>query len=150
MNKSRAVLIRIFVALPLLMLSHVSALAQGTTAAEPRLVLKGYDAVAYFTEQRPVKGAADYRADWDGARYHFATARNRDAFTANPDRYAPQFSGLCATALSMGKKVEADPALWKIIDGKLYVFSAPKGMAMVEKDPTLLTRSSQNWQAKPK
>ena len=121
--------------------------AQGVHTPSPRVSLKGYDTVAYFTEHKPVKGAPEFRHDWDGARYYFVSARNRDAFAADPDRYAPQFSGLCAASLSTGKIVEADPTLWKIIDGKLYVFGKVVGIDMAEKDPALLKRSRQNWQA---
>jgi len=61
---------------------------------------------------------------WNEARYLFANARNRATFAAAPDKYAPQFAGLCATGLAFGQKVEADPQAWKIVDGKLYLFSS--------------------------
>ncbi len=124
-----------------------AASAQGTGSPEPRVVLKGYDPVAYFTEQRPVKGSSEYRQDYDGVRYHFSSAKNRDTFATDPDRYAPQFAGLCAAALSMGNTYEADPTAWKIVDGKLYVFRSQKGLEMAEKDPTVLTRARENWRA---
>lgn len=136
----------IALALSLLVLPGAAS-AQGTGNLEPRVVLKGYDAVAYFTEQKPVKGTPEYRQDFDGARYHFSSARHRDAFAADPDRYAPQFAGLCAAALSMGNTYEADPTAWKIVDGKLYVFRSQKGLEMAEKDPTILARSRENWRA---
>lgn len=111
------------------------------SAAQPRVVLKGYDPVAYFTESRPVKGAPQHGLEFDGERYHFASAANRATFHADPDRYAPQFAGMCAVGVSMGKAVEADPTVWKIVDGKLYVFSSSRGLAAYEKNPALLDKA---------
>src|SRR5215467_14533022 len=42
--------------------------------------LKGYDPVAYFKEGRPVKGRNEFRHDWMGAKWYFASAANRDEF----------------------------------------------------------------------
>ena len=125
-------------------------IALSASAEEPRLALKGYDPVAYFSAGKPVKGAPDFRADWDGARYQFANAKHRDTFTANPDRYVPQFKGLCAAGMAYGKQVEADPTVWKIVDGKLYVFGGPNRLEMQEKDPGLLDRAHKNWRAAPR
>lgn len=133
-----------FLALAANLLTASAAFAQA--ANEPRVVLKGYDPVAYFTEQRPVKGAPELRQDWDGARYYFASARNRAAFNADPDRYTPQFGSFCAASMEKGKRIEADPTIWKIVDGKLYVFGALKGREIAEKDPGILARSREAWQ----
>ena len=116
--------------------------AKLSQAAEPRVALKGYDPVAYFTEHRPMKGVPAHRMDWDGARYQFASAKNRDLFSGDPDRYVPQFSGFCSAALSKGKKIEGDPNVWKIVDGRLYVFSRA-GPAV--EDPAVLARAHAKW-----
>src|SRR5262249_39159083 len=55
----------------------------------------GYDPVAYFTEKKPVKGDPQFSAEWKGATWHFASAANRDAFKADPAKYAPQYGGDC-------------------------------------------------------
>ena len=94
-------------------------------AQERSLAIDGYDPVAYFTERRPAQGKADISFDWDDRRYRFATARNRETFAANPDRYEPQFAGFCSSGVAAGKRIKADPALWRIVDGKLYLFSKP-------------------------
>jgi YHS domain-containing protein len=122
-----------------------AAFAQGTAAAEPRLAIKGYDPVAYFTEQKPVKGAAEFREDFDGSRYYFSSASNRKAFAADPERYAPQFAGLCAVSMGKGRRFEADPTAWRVIDGKLYVFGSAQALEQLDKDPSLLDRSRQAW-----
>ncbi len=61
-----------------------------------KVAIHGYDTVAYFTEGEPTKGSANFEHSWQDARWQFASATNRDLFTANPDRYAPQYGGYCA------------------------------------------------------
>ena len=106
------------------------ALAQGN---EP-LALKGYDPVAYFTDGKPTEGAATYELTFDGQRYRFANARHRELFKTNPDKYAPQFGGLCAMNLSRGVRRESDPHLWVISNGSLYVFAGEAGQQNFAKD----------------
>jgi YHS domain-containing protein len=133
------------VALSMALMVAFAALAQGVGGTTAAVSLKGYDVVAYFVEGRPVKGSPEFQKDWDGVAYRFSSGQHRTAFATNPDRYSPQFAGLCATGVSMGKKVEADPNVWKIVDGRLYVFSSAKAREMADKDPSLLTRSHEAW-----
>jgi hypothetical protein len=116
-------------------------------ADDARLALKGYDPVAYFTEGRPVQGKAEYEYAWDEARYRFASEKNMSLFTAEPDRYAPQFAASCAGGVSLGVKVEADPANWLIHDGRLFVFSVPQARDKFEADAeTKAAAADANWQ----
>jgi YHS domain-containing protein len=124
-----------------------ACLSSTLLAQSPPVSLKGHDPVAYFTEGRPVKGSAGINYDFDEARYLFSSQKNRERFASSPERYTPQFGGLCTTGLAMGMKAESDPSVFKIIDGKLYVFSSTQAREKVEKDPSLLAKSQQNWQA---
>ena len=83
--------------------------------------IRGYDPVAYFTEQKPVKGSADYTAEYEGATWRFSSAANRDLFVADPLRYAPQYGGHCAFAMTSGNLASTDPEAWYIHEGKLYL-----------------------------
>ncbi|EAP92546.1 MULTISPECIES: YHS domain-containing (seleno)protein [Vibrio] len=85
------------------------------------LAIKGYDPVAYFANQEPVKGTSEFTATYKNAIYNFASSENRDEFRANPAAYAPQYGGYCAFGVAMGKKFETDPLAWKVEDGKLYL-----------------------------
>jgi YHS domain-containing protein len=117
-------------------------------AQERPLVLKGYDPVAYFTDGKPVQGTAEYEVVFDGQRYRFASAKHRDLFKGNPDKYAPQFSGLCAMNLSRGVKRESDPHNWVISNGNLYVFASESGQQNFTKDPSTFTaRANTNWKS---
>lgn len=85
------------------------------------VALKGYDPLSYFLQGGPILGKAEYSHTYDGATYRFATAAHRDAFTADPARYAPAFGGFCAMGVAMNKKLDVNPLLWRIVDGKLYL-----------------------------
>jgi YHS domain-containing protein len=112
-------------------------------AAAPKLGIKGYDPVSYFTDGRAVKGEPSISFDFDEARYRFASAQHRSLFAGDPARYEPQFGGLCATGIAFGKKTESDPTQWKIVDGKLYLFSSVEAKQMADQDPALLMRAAQ-------
>ena len=129
----------------ILTLAAALALPAATLAQEKPAALKGHDPVAYFVEGKPVKGTASLAHDFDDSRYLFSKPKHRELFAANPDRYAPQFSGLCTAGLAMGMKAEADPSIWKIVDGKLYVFSSVRAREEIEKNPALLARAHQNF-----
>jgi YHS domain-containing protein len=86
------------------------------------IAIKGYDPVAYFTGAKPAKGDSKITHDWNGATWHFSTAEHRDAFKAAPEKYAPQFGGYCAWAVSKNYTANSDPEnAWKVVNGKLYL-----------------------------
>lgn len=85
------------------------------------VILNGYDAVAYFTEGKPVKGTQEYTAVYDGAVYRFASKSNRNKFQANPSQYAPAYGGFCAYGTALGKKFAVNGKAFEIVDGRLYV-----------------------------
>jgi YHS domain-containing protein len=129
----------------LLLALAAACLASSLLAQSPSVSLKGHDPVAYFTEGRPVKGSDAINYDFDDARYLFSSQKNRELFASRPDRYTPQYSGLCATGMALGAKAEADPTVWKIVDGKLFVFSSSQAREKFEQDPALLAKAQQNW-----
>lgn len=85
------------------------------------VILAGHDAVAYFTEGKPVQGSARFTSSYNGAVYRFNNADNRDLFNQSPERYAPQYGGFCAYGMTFGKKFEIDGKAFEIVDGKLFV-----------------------------
>mgnify|MGYP000135608772 FL=1 len=110
------------------------------------LAIQGYDPVAYFTEGRPVHGSPEFTHDYAGARWQFASAANRDAFAADPARYAPQYGGYCAWAVSQGYTASTDPAAWRIEGDKLYLNYSRSVQSRWEKDiPGNITKADANW-----
>jgi YHS domain-containing protein len=124
----------------------LAAIGPRPALAEARVALQGYDPVAYFTKGRPEKGAPEFTASFDGSTYRFGNAEHRALFVADPDRYAPQFSGFCAINVARGEKYEADPEAWAIADGKLYVFGAKEGVPIFRQQaPGIVAQAGQRW-----
>ena len=99
-----------------------SAFADVTTATDDNdVILAGHDAVAYFTENKPVKGSSEFTAQYDGAVYRFASAKNRDTFRKDSAKYAPAYGGYCALGTAFGKKFLVDGQAFRIVEGCLYV-----------------------------
>ena len=106
----------------------IVAFAAPEASAQNRVVnqsqgvaIKGYDPVAYFTQSDVVKGDATHSHVWNDATWLFATAANRDAFAAAPEKFAPQYGGYCSYAMSRNYVADITPTAWKIVDGKLYL-----------------------------
>lgn len=110
------------------------------------LAIKGYDPVAYFTQNKAMQGTAEYSYRWLGANWQFASAENRDLFIAEPTKYAPQYGGYCADGVSLGTvTTNIDPKAWRIIEGKLYISYDPGAADGFEKIPTKLVDSKKHW-----
>lgn len=85
------------------------------------LAVDGYDAVAYQTDHKAVQGQSDFRYQWHGAKWQFASAEHLQTFKANPERYAPQYGGYCAYAVADNRLADIDPEAFTVLDGKLYL-----------------------------
>ena len=108
--------------------------------------LHGYDPVAYFTVGKPTVGSEKFETTYEGVRYRFASAENREAFAKEPAKYAPAYGGFCAMGASLGKKFDGDPNYWKIVNGKLYVnVNADVDKAWKEDIPNNISKANQNW-----
>jgi len=122
----------------------LSLLVFAASAIAQSVAIKGYDPVAYFEPGRPTMGSDSIFYEFDGTRYLFSSQKNRDLFVKNPDRYAPQFTGLCAANLAQGRRVEADPTAFVVREGKLYLFQTQKGAERAKTDPSLLAQAHHN------
>ncbi|MGF1609291.1 MAG: YHS domain-containing (seleno)protein [Kiloniellales bacterium] len=130
-------------------LATQTALAKGFVNVDKSgVAIGGYDPVAYF-EGAPMKGEAQYATEWQGATWHFAGAANRDAFLAEPEKFAPQYGGWCAYGAAKGYAAEVDPAdAWTVHDGKLYLnWSAGVKRQWSNDIPGYLAQSEANWPA---
>lgn len=81
----------------------------------------GYDPVAYFTQNKAVKGSKKYSFGWRGAEWRFASQEHLDMFRGAPEKYAPQYGGYCAYAMSQDRLVGIDEDAFTIHEGKLYL-----------------------------
>lgn len=106
----------------------------------------GYDVVAYHTQNKALRGTGFHAARHDGVTYLFTSKENHDKFLDNPGRYLPEFGGYCAFGASVGKKIYADPTVWKIVDGKLYLNVDSKIQKKFERDLRgNLSKAYANW-----
>ena len=109
--------------------------------------IKGYDTVAYFTENKAVEGSKDFELEWQGATWRFASAANRDMFQQDPERFAPQYGGHCAYALAVKDSlVKIDPEAWSIVDDKLYLnYSQSIRKDWLENKQQYIRQADANW-----
>jgi YHS domain-containing protein len=90
---------------------------------ESGIAINGYDPVAYFTQNKAVKGKKELAVFNQGIVYYFSSEANKEAFKAAPFKYEPEYGGWCAYAMGQnGEKVTVDPETFKILNGRLYLF----------------------------
>lgn len=112
------------------------------------VAVKGYDVVAYFAQKQPVKGTPTLSITWSGAIWHFSSEAHRKLFLASPQKYAPQYGGYCAWAVSRGYTASIDPNAWKIVDQKLYLNFNLSVQKQWEQDiPGNIALADKNWPA---
>jgi hypothetical protein len=98
------------------------ASAQKSPIYAPKgVAVDGYDAVAFFTQGKPVKGSSLYALNWSGAQWLFADKADLESFQKAPEKYAPQYGGYCAYAAAKGHKASTEVDTWAIVNGKLYL-----------------------------
>ncbi len=97
--------------------------------ADERLALRGNDPVAYFTEGRPVKGDPALRAVHDGDVYRFASEANKRLFEAEPKKYAPAWTGFCASGVHYGLKAAIGADVFSVYRGRLFLFGSERSKA---------------------
>jgi YHS domain-containing protein len=130
-------------------LGYQSLVAQGNMEnvyATSSGAIEGYDPVAYFSEGKPVEGKVSITYDWMGATWHFATEEHKSVFMENPEKYAPEYGGFCAYAVSQGYKAEIDPDAWHIEGGKLYLnYNKNVHKKWMENRKELIKEADKNW-----
>ena len=119
---------------------------QPSTFATSDGAIRGYDPVAYFIMGEPTPGKSRYATKWQDAIYRFSSADNLALFKSDPQRYAPQYGGYCAYAMSKGAIATTDPEAWSIVNGKLYLNFSPAVKKRWSKDvPGHVRAANKNW-----
>src|SRR5215472_2033850 len=110
------------------------------------VAVHGYDAVAYFSEGKAVKGDPQFQSSYAGATYYFQSAASKETFDKQPSKYAPQYGGYCAMAMTMGKLEDVNPNYFLVHDGKLLLQRNEKAHMMFAKDPVENhKKADENW-----
>ena len=86
------------------------------------IAIKEFDPVSYFKDA-PAKGDPKIYYQYKGIEYNFTSAENMEEFKKTPAKFEPAYGGWCAFSMASGKQVRVDPKTYKIINGKVYLFS---------------------------
>ena len=137
---------RFLIAAVALVFSLASAQVFASDVSHSTPGVGGYDPVAYFTDGKPMRGSGYHVAVHEGVTYAFASAEHKKAFEKDPAKFLPAYGGYCAYGVAVGKKFVADPEVWRIVDGKLYL-NLDKGIqGKWEKDvPGYIRKADGNW-----
>ena len=112
-------------------LKPVNAVAMDS---DERVMLKGHDVVAYFTQGKHAPGSAQIKSVYEGVTFRFASAEHKALFDKDPAKYLPQYGGYCANGIVYGIPWGGDADSWRIDDGKLYIFGGAGSKAGYELD----------------
>ena len=117
-----------------------------TNINDKGIILEGYDAVAYFTENKPVKGNTRFSSEYDGATYWFVSQDHLDQFKKEPKKFAPQYGAFCGYAVSIGKLRPVDPTIFQIEDGRLILQHTKEAYNLFNEDLKGNTiKADNNW-----
>ncbi|MFM9907807.1 MAG: YHS domain-containing (seleno)protein [Chitinophagaceae bacterium] len=110
------------------------------------ITMEGYDAVAFFTDKMPVKGAMQFTARYNGATFLFASQEHADQFKDHPDMFAPLYGSFCGYAMAFGRRRPVNPEYWNIVDGHLILQHSKGAWDLFNKDiPTFKSKADQQW-----
>jgi YHS domain-containing protein len=129
-----------------------SPVSKGSTTAKVNVdsrgvILKGYDAVAYFKQEKSVKGNPEIKSSYQGATYLFASAEDKADFDKDPAKYAPQYGGFCAYGVSVGVLSDIEGPDGFVYKGKLYVCgNKDAGKSFMTDLDSNIEKADTNWQ----
>jgi len=110
------------------------------------VAIQGYDPVAFFIDQKPIKGSPQFQSDYNGAKYYFASAEHKTLFDKEPAKYEPQFGGYCAYGVSHGARAPIKIEAWQIVNGRLLMQYDLGVKNDFNKDQqSTLKKADQNW-----
>lgn len=108
--------------------------------------IKGYDTVAYFTQNEAVKGVNEFKTEYKGAEWLFSSQENLDLFLAEPTKYEPQYGGYCAYAVAKNSTASIKPELFTIHNDKLYLnYNSKVNDVWQDNRQEYIKLADQNW-----
>jgi YHS domain-containing protein len=123
-----------------------SGCATSSAGSDSNPAIGGYCPVCYFSASKAVKGSPEFSASHAGKTYYFASEQARSTFERNPDQYLPAYDGWCAYGVAYGQKVEVDPKVFSVVDGKLYLNKNQWVGRSFENDKAkYITKADQEW-----
>ena len=130
----------------LLLMTGLRGNSAGMSLFHDDIAIKGYDPVAYFEVGKALQGNKTFTFKWHDMTWYFVSKENLDVFAADPEKYAPQYDGYCAWAMTEAQKAQTDPEVWKIVGGKLYLNCSRSTYEKWIKDiPGNIKKADLNW-----
>lgn len=130
----------------LLAMSTATFAANGVNVYSNELAIEGYDPVAYFTQNKAVKGSSNIITEHQGNKWAFSSEEHKKLFAATPEKYLPQYGGFCAFAASKGSIAPVDPKAWSIVNDKLYLnYSLQVRELWLPNKTQLIVDADKNW-----
>ena len=118
---------------------------------DQHVILKGFDVVSYFVDQKAAIGTPTYKSIYKGVVFYFATEAHKKLFDAIPEKYLPEFGGYCADGIAYAIPWGGDGDTWKMIDGHLYIFGGQGSKdAFLLDEKTNLSNAQRYWQTEVK
>jgi YHS domain-containing protein len=146
MNKYKTEIDQLLLVLALFLFSGFAGAGEINTGYFGNVAIKGYDPVAYFTEQRAVKGSEEISYSWLGTDWNFSSEKHKKLFSGSPVKFAPQYGGFCADGVAYGDfTTNIDPTAWRIIEGKLYLNYDLGSAAELEEVEGQMAKIEKNW-----
>ena len=110
------------------------------------VALGGYCPVAYAAMGKAVKGDPKFASEYEGTTYYLANGKAKKMFDKAPQDYEVAYDGWCATGMAHGMKVESDPTLFVVQDGRTYLFSNEEARAMFVGDTAgVVAKADTKW-----
>ena len=143
---SNKVITNIFLIMALAFSTQVLAKSPVYTSFFSSVAVSGYDTVAYFTENKPVKGDVQFATEYKGIAWHFSSQENLEKFKSSPEKYAPQYGGYCAWAVAHNDTAKGDPLQWTILNNKLYLnYDSSIQNKWLKDKEALITKANNFW-----
>jgi YHS domain-containing protein len=137
---------KLFVILFLTVVSVVAWAQKSPVFVTDEGAIRGYDPVAFFKDQAPIRGSRDISYSWNGATWYFATDENKKAFVADPEKFAPQYGGYCAYGTADGHKAPTQTDTWSIVNDKLYFnYNKQVQKEWNKNQNELIKKADENW-----
>ena len=109
------------------------------------LALGGNDPVGYLLENAARTGEPRFETAWSGVVWRFVSVANQIAFVSDPASFAPRLGGYDALMAARGVPVAPDPAIFRIREGRLYLFRSEANRRLFDADPTAASRAETAW-----
>ena len=145
----KPIVILIFLVISVSVFAQEEAVRRRNFNHDNGVAMKDFDPVSYF-KGRALKGETKFEYFYKGIKYHFANKENMEEFVKTPGKYEPAYGGWCAYSMSQnGQRVKVDPSTYKIIDGKLHLFSNFNGKNTLliwnKNEKKLMTDADKFW-----